>query len=105
MQETVERIESLWEARIAPSCRNLRTIGLLANDVSVAAALLRGEVDPVDLTLVEMLKRFRPSVHRLIAKNSFALTGGESIWRGGRFHDDKNEEQARSRLLAELKET
>ncbi len=103
-EEFKKRIESLWAASISPFCTNLRTIGLLANGVSVAAAPLRGEVDAVDLTLVEMLKRFRPDVHKLIAKNSFALTGGESPFRGGQIHDDKDEEQARNKLLTELKQ-
>lgn len=102
--EFKERIESLWNSRIFPFCRNLRTISLLANDVSVAAAPLRGEVDPIDLTLIEMLKRFKPFAHRLIANNSFALTGGESLARGGSLHDEKDEEQARSKLIAELKQ-
>jgi hypothetical protein len=102
-EEFAKRIESVWDERIAPFCKTLRAIGLLANDVSVAAALLRREVDPVDLTLIEMLHRFKPFVYSLIAKNSFALTGGESLLRGGRYHDDKDEEQARGKLLDDLK--
>jgi hypothetical protein len=51
-----------------------------------------------------MLKRFKPYAHRLIANNSFALTGGESLARGGSFHDEKDEEQARNKLIAELKQ-
>jgi hypothetical protein len=66
--EFKKRMESVWSARIAPFCENLRAIGLLANDVSVAAAPLRGEVDPVDLTLVEMLDRFAPAAYGLLRK-------------------------------------
>jgi hypothetical protein len=51
-------VEAIWQERIAPFCPNLRAIGLLANDVSVAAAPLRREVYPVDLILVQMLQRF-----------------------------------------------
>jgi hypothetical protein len=94
----------VWDGRIAPFCKTLRAVGLLANDVSVAAASLRREVDPVDLTLIEMLHRFEPFVYKLIAKNSFALTGGESLVRGGTYHDDKDEEAARKKFLGDLKE-
>jgi hypothetical protein len=67
--------EELWDGRIATYCRNLRTIGLIANDVSVAAAPLRREVDPVDLTLIELLRRFKPVAYELVARSSLALTG------------------------------
>jgi predicted KAP-like P-loop ATPase len=98
-----EQIEKLWEGRIAPFCRNLRTIGLLANDVSVAAAPLRREVDPVDLTLIELLRRFQPVVYEIVARNSLALTGGESIVRGGPFQTDRDAEENKSKFLAGLK--
>jgi hypothetical protein len=98
-----KRIESVWTARIAPFCENLRAIGLLANDVSVAAAPLRGEVDPVDLTLVEMLDRFAPAAYGLVAKNSLALTGGESLVRGGPYQTDEDETKNRTKFLADLK--
>jgi|ERR1700687_1569149 len=42
-----KRIESVWDGRIAPFCKTLRAVGLLANDLSFAAAPLRREVDPV----------------------------------------------------------
>jgi len=97
-----EQIEKLWDARIAPFCRNLRTIGLLANDVSVAAALFQREVDPVDLTLIELLRRFRPVAYELVARNSLILTGGESMARGGPFQTDEDADKNKSKLLADL---
>jgi KAP family P-loop domain len=103
VEQFKERIESVWDARIAPFCKTLRAVGLLTNDVSVAAAPLRREVDPLDLTLIEMLHRFRPQVYSLIARNSFALTGGETLLRGGGFRDDKAQEQARDKLLDEIR--
>ena len=102
-QKFRERIEKLWDERIAPFCSNLRAIGLLANDVSVAAAPLRREVDPVDLTLVELLRRFKPIIYELIAKNSLALTGGETLVRGGPYQTDEDKEANRTKLLADLK--
>jgi predicted KAP-like P-loop ATPase len=98
-----EQIEKLWDERIAPFCRNLRTIGLLANDVSFAAAPLRREVDPVDLTLIELLRRFKPVAYELVARNSLALTGGESMVRGGPFQTDEDADRNKAEFLADLK--
>ncbi len=97
------QVEKLWDGRIAPFCRNLRTIGLLANDVSVAAAPLRREVDPIDLTLIELLRRFQPVAYELVARNSLALTGGESMVRGGPFQTDEDADKNRTKFLADLK--
>jgi hypothetical protein len=72
-----KELEEVWPLRIAPFLRNLRAVGLLANDVGVAAAPLRRQVDPIDLTLIEMLRRFKPAVYDIVAKNSLILTGGD----------------------------
>jgi len=101
--EFKKRIDSFWDARIAPFCKTLRSVGLLANDVNVAAAPLRREVDPVDLTLIEMLHRFEPAIYTIIARSSIALTGGESLVRGGGYHTDEDEEETRKKLLDELR--
>jgi hypothetical protein len=97
-----EHIETLWDERIAPFCHNLRAIGLFANDVSVAAAPLRREVNPVDLSLIELLRRFKPAVYELVAKNSVTLTGGESSVRGGHLQSEKDRENAEKKLLADI---
>jgi len=96
-------IEQLWDARIAPFCRNLRAIGLLANEISLAAASLRREVDAADLTLVEVLHRFKPTVYRLVATNGVALTGGEGIERGGPPQLKQEKATNRSKFLDGLK--
>jgi predicted KAP-like P-loop ATPase len=98
-----KQIDDLWTERIAPFCRTLRAIGLLANDVGTAAALLRREVYPVDLTLVELLRRFKPSVYDLIGRNSEVLTGGESWTKGGAYRSDKEKEAWGKRLAAEIR--
>lgn len=91
-----------WDGSIAPFCQNLRSLGLLSNAVSVAAAPLRREVNPIDLTLIEMLNRFRPAVYMLIAKNSVVLTGGEGMVRGGQFQTEASKLKAANHFLAEL---
>jgi len=74
----------------------------LATDVSIAASLLRKEVDPVDLLAIEMLRRFRPQIYELIAKNSLTLTGGESWLRGGGYTSDARKEKEREKFLGDL---
>ncbi len=96
------RLEPIWRERIAPFCRNLRAIGLLANDVSVAAAPLRREVDPIDLVLVQILQRFKPQVFELISQNSPVLTGGESFFRGGQYQTDQEKAATEKTFLSHL---
>jgi hypothetical protein len=103
--ETFRRhIEGIWDQRIAPFCRNLRATGLLANDVGAAAAPLRREVHPVDLTLIELLRRFKPAIYEIVSRSSEALTGGESILRGGTFHLDEDKEKIRQKLIADIQQ-
>jgi hypothetical protein len=98
-----KQIDGLWSERIAPFCRNLRAIGLLSNDVSAAAAMLWREVHPVDLTLIELLRRFIPSIYEIVGRNSIALTGGETWLRGGGYQSDKEREGLKERLLGDIK--
>ena len=97
-----KQIDDIWSERIAPFCRTLRAIGLLSNDVSTAAALLRREVHPVDLTLVELLRRFKPSIYDVVGRNSVTLTGGESWLKGGEYRSDMDAEVLKQRLLADI---
>jgi hypothetical protein len=97
------QLEEVWPLRIAPFCRNLRAIGLLANDVGLAAAPLRREVDPIDLTLIELLRRFKPEVYEIVARNSLILTGGDNWLRGGDYHSDDEKKRGKARLSEDLK--
>jgi hypothetical protein len=76
---------------------------LLANDVDVAAAPIRREVDPIDLVLVEVLRRFKYSVYEIVANNSIVLTGGDSWLRGGSYRSDEERKAIASRLMSDLK--
>lgn len=97
-----EDLGKIWPTHIAYWVRNLRAIGLLANDVSIAAAPLRRQVDPVDLALIEMLRRFKPEIYDIVSRNNVALTGGESIIRGGTYHTDNEVKRLQERLDTDL---
>lgn len=99
-----KQLEAAWEAGVAPFCRTLRAVGLLANAVGAAAAPLVREVHPVDLTLLEVLRRFRPQIYNIVARNSVALTGGAGMLRGGAYHSEKEKEGLEKKLLSDLQE-
>lgn len=99
-----KKINDVWADRIRPFCRTLRGIGLLANDVDVAAASMRRELDPIDLVLVEVLRRFRSPVYEIVANNSIILTGGDSWMRGGSYRSDEDKKRLADRLVADLRE-
>src|ERR1019366_91545 len=98
-----KKIDEVWSDRLRPFCRTLRAIGLLANDVDVAAAPTRRELDPVDLVLIEVLRRFKSSVYEIIANNSIVLTGGDSWVRGGSYRSDEEKKMSGNRLMNDLK--
>jgi hypothetical protein len=75
--EFATEIEKLWDRRIAPLCQTLRAVGLFANDVGVAASPLKGEVNPLDLAFIELLRRFEPSVYEIIWRYRTTLTGAQ----------------------------
>lgn len=98
-----KQLDEMWPTRIAPFCGTLRAIGLLANDVGISAAPLHREVDSLDLVLVELLRRFQPSVYELVSRNGVALTGGLSLFRGGAYHSDEERKRELERFRNELK--
>jgi hypothetical protein len=99
-----EMIGDVWGTLISPFCRNLRAVGLLANDVAAAAVIVKREVDPIDLTMVELLRRFKPEAYAMVARNSLLLTGGENLLRGGLYQSDKEKEIATEKFLADLRQ-
>jgi hypothetical protein len=100
-----ERLLEIWDLRISPYCGTLRAIGLLANDVAGAAAPLRREVDPVDLVLVELLRRFEPGVYDLVSRNGLVLTGGTGIIRGGLYYPDEQKKRDLDRFREDVSKT
>lgn len=97
-----KQIDEIWDKRIAPFCRNLRAVGLLANAVGAAAVPLIGEVDPADLTLLELLRRFKPQVYDIVSKNSVVLTGGPGLLRGGTYYTDREKGSLGKSFLEDL---
>ena len=99
-----KEIEKIWNDLIAPFCQTLRGVGLLGNDVGVAASPLKGEVNPVDLTLIELLRRFEPSVYEIVWRYRDTLTGGESwLSPSHRYRSDAEKDGLKKRLIEDLR--
>jgi hypothetical protein len=97
-----EGIEKIWDDLIAPFCQTPRAVGLLANDVGAASLPLRGEVNPIELTLIEVLRRFEPSVYEIVWRYREALAGPENSWAGYHYRTDEQKEAFNKSLVDEL---
>ncbi len=84
---------------------------LLLNDVVAASRPIVGEVNPFDLTLIESIRRFYPSIYSALRKNSLPLTGEEGWGKGDYLpteHRKKRQEEFFSSLdeqIAKVDET
>lgn len=98
----VEGMEKIWDDLVAPFCQTPRAIGLLANDLSAASLPLRGEVNPIELTLIEMLRRFEPTVYEIVWRYREPLAGPESSWARYRYRSDEQKAAFNKSLMDEL---
>jgi hypothetical protein len=104
-QSTFDKeLQQCWDEMAAPFCGTLRSIALLATDIDIVATLLKRQVDPLELTLIEVLRRFQPDVYRLVSRNARTLTGGESWVRGGGYISDDRKKREDELFTKELKE-
>lgn len=92
-----------WLEMLAPFLTTVRAIGLLANDVS-ATSHLRGEIDLIDLTLIELLRRFEPKVYEIIWRYRQTLSEGERSLQRYRFQMDQEKEAEEKHLGTEVDE-
>ena len=97
------QLDLIWPAQIAPFCRTFRAIRSLSNDVEAAALRVGPELHPLDLTLIELLRRFKPEVYELIGKSAVALTGGEGMFRGGPFLLERERTKIEAEFVANFK--
>jgi hypothetical protein len=72
-------LEYAWTEPLQRICTNLRRVGLLISDIAAAGRSIVGEVDPLDLVMIEALRRFSPSVHRTIRKNADYFSGASLL--------------------------
>lgn len=96
-----EKIGELWPDLLSPFCSTIRRIGLLANDVA-AASYLKGEIDLIDLTLIELLRRFEPAIHEIVWRFRETFSEGEHSLAWYRFSTDEQRETKEKQLAKEV---
>lgn len=78
-----ELLERAWQDSISKVCTNFRKVGLLLNDIFSAAQPIVGEVNPLDLVLIQTIGRFYPAIYHLVRTKRPLLTyGGVSLMKG-----------------------
>ncbi len=96
-----KEIGQIWSDLLSPFCATIREIGLLANDVS-APAQLKGEINLIDLTLIELLRRFEPAVHEIVWRYREIISQGERSLERYRFRSDQQEAVLKKKLGDEV---
>lgn len=66
----VQQLEEIWTDSLVSICTNLRKVALLTNDIVAAGEPITREVNPVDLVLIEAVRRFSPSVYDLVRRGA-----------------------------------
>ena len=85
-------LKKLWDDILAHVCTNIRKTTLLANDIEAAATLVQGEVNPLDVCALTSMRRFFPSVYRIIWTNAAFFSNSNNWWKSPSFQ--RNEELA-----------
>lgn len=93
-----------WPGCFAPSCCNLRKIGIVANDLHGAATLLGRDVSYTDLALITLLRRMNPRAHALASSQSLILTGGFKGLKQYRYLDDNEKSRREKQFVKEVDE-
>lgn len=100
----LEPLERLWTDCFSSLCGNFRKAGLLLSDIRAAATPLKREVDPVDLSGVECLRRFFPDIYHLIKTRAIFLAFEESSWTSPYLMDDEGRKRDSEAFFKDLNE-
>lgn len=94
-------LDKIWNDALSRVCTNLRKIVLLLNDIRSSGRAITREVNPVDLTVIEAVRRFYPEVYRTIRRNPLYLTYAVSDWPKGRYFTEEEKKKGSERFLKE----
>jgi hypothetical protein len=97
-------LTTIWPGCFASFCRNLRKIGIVANDMHGAATLLGRDVSYTDLALITLLRRMNPQVHALVLSQNPILTGGFKGLKQYRYLDNKERSRREKQFVKEIDE-
>jgi hypothetical protein len=71
----------IWDDALSGLCTNMRKVTLVTNDVSVAARSLALEVNALDLLVLEVIRRFSPTVYEELWRNRATIVSQDHEWR------------------------
>lgn len=103
-EEFLKRLGELWSKALGLVITNIRKIGLIANDLHGAAVLVRREVDPLDLSALEVVRRFYPKAYDLIWKNPEFFCNSDQWWKSRRFQTEENRSAQSQAVAAAVKD-
>jgi hypothetical protein len=76
-----DKLQETWDDTLRPLCTNLRKVALIVNDVTVAARRLVRDVNALDLVVIEILRRFFPTIYDLVWRNQSQFTESNLSWK------------------------
>ncbi len=82
-----EKLQQVWDETLIQLCTNLRKVAFIVNDVSVAARRLVREVNALDLVVIEVLRRFFPTVYESVWRNQSQFVESQMSWKTA-FHSE-----------------
>lgn len=95
-------LDHAWVPALSRVCTNFRKAGLLLNDILSAARPISGDVNPFDLTAIETLRRFYPTVYRMLRKNSVFVTYSSSSWKSPYLFAEEEKKRDSKEFFKEL---
>ncbi len=73
-----QELSIAWDGYLNKICSNLRQLGLLLNDFSVAAPMIGAEVNREDLLKIVAVQRFNPELYEAIYSHPDFVTFSQS---------------------------
>lgn len=101
-EKFADDLEKASRDSISKICTNFRKAGLLVNSILTTARPIVGEVNALDLALIEAVRRYHPAAYRLIRTNGAVLTYGSGTWTKWELLTADEKEERRNAFLRTL---
>ncbi|MBD1398802.1 hypothetical protein H9Q13_16640 [Pontibacter sp. JH31] len=102
-EDEVHRFVEFLDKMLLPSIQNPRVATRFANSIYFAVPLLKGEVNMVDLLILEGIKVIHPSLYDFIRSNHSLLTQSYESGFGDYRESQSKKEAAKGKITAHLK--
>jgi len=68
-------LDNVWTDSLDKVLTNLRKAGMLLNDIIASGQPIAGEVNPLDLVMIEAIRRFSPQIYQRVRTSARYLVG------------------------------